>query len=196
MTMNLEFDLSGLESVLKRVSSLTGLAEKVMPAALEAVRQVWQDQVSGGLIDDPRYAEAMQSDAAIQYPVNDDPYYGRIVVPASQQAHAATIEKGKPARDLKPGLLASKKSKRSKKGNRYLTVPIGFKAPKPGAFSPSMSLGLLVGTSPFRTVSDLSPAGSWTIPPVPGVHIVESVKEAAQDRIQRILEQSLRDWRA
>jgi len=194
--MNLEFDLTGLADVLRRVVNLEKLAQRVMPAALEAVRQVWQDQVSGGLIDDPRYAEAMRQESSVIYPFEDDVFRGRVQVPASQQAHAATIERGRPARDMKIAMLKSAKVKRNKQGGKYLVVPLGFKAAKPGAFSPSRTMGMLTGTSPFRVVSEKSRADSWIYPGKEPVHVLQSVKELAQERMQRIFEQELRHWKA
>jgi hypothetical protein len=47
------------------------------------------------------------------------------------------IENGSPPFDMKPGLLKSRKAKRSKDGGKYITVPLALKTPGGGNRGPS-----------------------------------------------------------
>ena len=93
------------------------------------------------------------------------------------------------------GLLSGPKARRGKKGQRYNIIPF-FKNPKPGAFSPGRMSGMMVGTSPFRTVSDFSSATSWIYPARPGVEVVEAVTEYIRPLVASALKETiLREWR-
>lgn len=189
-------DSAGAAVVAKLESSIAAL----VPKQLEVVRDVWVAAVSGvqlpGMsqsVNSPEYAAALQKQGVIEHPWQGKTTWGRV---ATQDRAAVKAERGTPARDMKPAMLNSKKARRGKKGQRYLVVPLGFKSPKPGAFSPGYKAGMFVATSPFRTVSDFSPADSWIYPARPGVEVVRAVAAYVQPLVAEALRETLAaEWR-
>lgn len=68
------------------------------------------------------------------------------------------IEEGRPPFDMKIGLLNGQKAKVSKKGIKYVTIPIRFRNPQA---KESLGGGLSIN---FRRVSDNSNPASWIHP--------------------------------
>lgn len=70
--------------------------------------------------------------------------------------HAAEIETGRPARDLKKMLDTSEKVRRTEDGRRFLVIPLRHNTPGNGAHAKSMSdsvYGLAKAMTPSRVVS-------------------------------------------
>lgn len=197
-TLTFTWDLSKATPAL--ADKLQAAVAAVIPEQLEVIRDVWVAAVSGvqlpGMaqrVNSSPYAAALQKREAVEFPWGGRPLAGRVVV---RDQAAVRVERGQPSRDMKPGLLAGPKARRGKKGQRFNVIPLGFRSPKPGAFSPGYMSGLFHATSPFRTVSDFSPADSWWYPARPGVEVVESVLEYTRPLVAQALRETiLREWR-
>lgn len=190
----ISFSISGTESFAAIADALkekvaTALQEECLPL----IRDTWIEAVSGhqlpGMeraVESAEYAAALQRPEAIEYPVGGDPFYGRVVV---HDQHVQKIEEGASARDMKPALLSGKKARRGKKGQRYNIIPIGLKT------GSGFDAWQFHGVSPFRTVSDFSPAHSWIYPATPGVAVRESVTMAVAAKVQEVIERAVSEWK-
>lgn len=96
---------------------------------------------------------------ALSYNANlDSPHFdGDDVVMELNGFLPVAMEDGLDSFDMKPSLLRSSKAKISKKGIKYMNIPVNKAAFK----DPYLKL---MGVSPFRTVSSNSPADSWIHP--------------------------------
>lgn len=194
--MNIQFVTRGLEKIGEMAYALKErIARVIREEALPLVQEVWAAVIAqrkGGRTPHPaesnfQYAAAVQEPQTIEYPVGGDPFYGRIAVSAPAALQAET---DRPAWDMKPGLLAGPKARRGKKG-RYNVIPLGFR----GGGYVERPLGLSgredYGVSPFRTVSDRSPANSWWYPARPGVHALEEAAEVATPQVVETIQKAI-----
>lgn len=197
----LEYDLSGLEQVVKNIESLQERLAEAIPGQLRYIRDVWVQAVSGeqlpGMerpVNNPYYREVLEREDAVEWPVEGDRFWGRVV---AEDEVAARVEHGRGRRDMKLSLLNGPHSRVGKRGQRYNIIPLGFSAPKPGVFSPSRTGGLMVGTSPFRVVSsDKSPPWSWIYPAVPDVAVIDAVMDQLEPVVTEALRRVVQEWRA
>ena len=199
---SLAYDLRGLEEAVQEVDTFAQKLAPVMVAQLQIIRDTWLSAVSGeqlpGMeraVNHPGYQRALREPSAVEYPVAGDAYYGRVVVRGDGGVIAERVERGSPPRDMKYGLTHGPKAKRSKKGTLYNTIPLGFKAPKPGAFRPGFMAGMFHATSPFRRVSENSPADSWIYPAIPAVHVIAAVRTAVEPQVMEALQKVMEEWR-
>lgn len=96
--------------------------------ALLYVQSAWIAAVSGSAapgmsrpVTDDRYAAALATPDALEYPFNADPFQGRVTM--TDPALAQRYETGYKPFDIKPGLLRGKSAKTAKAGHRYAVVP-------------------------------------------------------------------------
>ena len=196
----LTYNLQGLTELADKISHLEDTLAQHMPEWLETIQDTWASAVSGerlhGMeetVDDATYLAAIQNEDALVYPLDGDPLAGHIRV---QGDVADKVERGRPAWDMKPGLLNGPKSKVGKRGQRYNRIPLGFNNLKPGAKQPGMSGGMMVGDSPWRVVSsDRTPAWSWWYPAIPGVHVRDAVLNTVMPDIQKAYGEVIQEWR-
>lgn len=190
----ISFSISGTDSLAAVADSLKdNIATAIQDECLPLIRDTWLEAVSGhqlpGMersINSAEYAAALQRPEALEYPVGGDPLHGQVVVNDRQ---VQKIEEGTSARDMKPALLSGRKARRGKKGQRYNIIPIGLKTES------GFDAWQFHGVSPFRTVSDFSPADSWIYPAKPGVAVLESVTMAIAPRVQEIIERAVSEWK-
>lgn len=196
----LTYNLQGLTDLADKIGHLEDTLAEHMPEWLEMVQDTWASAVSGtrlqGMeetVDDAAYLAAVQHEDALVYPLDGDPLAGHIRV---QSDVADKVEKGRRAWDMKPGLLKGPKSKIGKRGQRYNRIPLGFNNLKPGVKQPGMGGGMMVGDSPWRTVSsDRTPSWAWWYPGVPGVHVRDAVLSTVMPDIQKAYGEVIQEWR-
>lgn len=191
--MDITLSVNGIDELGDKVKSLrTQLAKTIREEVLPYIQETWLGAVSGAqlpgmpkVVNDAQYAAALQRPEALEYPTDGDPLYGRVIV---NDPYIRQAEQGKPARDLKPSLLGGPKARRSKRGGRYNIIPIGFSTE--GGFDAWQ----FHGVSPFRTVSDRSPAGSWIYPARPGLGVRDAVAAVVVSHVAELLQQAAAEW--
>lgn len=191
--MNIKLTIRGIEQLTNLAASLyQHVARVIRDEALPLIRDTWaatalSSQLSNKVSTSTQseYAAALQQPEALEYPVGGDPYYGRVIItnPAVIKA-----EVGRPARDMKPSLLGGPKARRGKKGQRYNIIPIGFSTES------GFDAWQFHGVSPFRAVSDFSPASSWWYPAIPGVAARDTTIAIVTPQLQALLQRSIAEW--
>lgn len=195
MTIKLNINVEKLSNALRAFGNRVAKAVENALPKIQAVWSAFVERRMGGARknDTAQYAAAVQQPTSVVYPFHGDPFYGSIVV---NNKSAMRIEEGTTAWDMKPGLLGGPRARRSKKGHRYNIIPVGF--PKRGGLIDT-TLGLAImqahGISPFRTVSDLSPASSWWYPAWPAIHIRDEAMGAMTAAAIQSIQSELGDWK-
>lgn len=151
------------------------VTKQVMPLLHQAVRAVakhtaanWQEAVYKAKLwsgEKDEYAES------IQWEMTGD--FSALVF--TEYKHAAEIETGRPARDLKKMLDASLKVRRTDGGKRFLVIPLRHNTPGHGAHAKAMSpavYDLAKAMKPSRVVATGErPSGQVTVlSPKTGMH--------------------------
>lgn len=190
MPLKLTVNIAKLKDRMRAVQERIGRA--IRNEALPYIQQTWalaalqkgekEDRREAGIA----YAMAIQRAEAIEYQHNGDPLYGRVVVTDTK---VVRMEEGTPARNMKSGLLSGPKARRGKRGQRYNVIPIGFGTP--GGYDAWQ----FHGVSPFRTVSDFSPANSWIYPERPGLAVHEEVSEIITPEVVNYIRRAITEWR-
>ncbi len=192
----LEFSISGLGDWGGVPDDLMGALTSGIQEELRYIQEMWRNKVeevgpaSGA--NWKAYLRSLDDSSAIVYPVDGDPLWGKVTIANDRIAQRA--ERGGPAWDMKPGLLSGPKARKGKKG-RYNIIPLGYSALKPGAFSPGRMSGMLAGTSPFRIVSDNSPADSWIYPEQEGLHVLKTVQREVTRHVVDKMTNILAEWK-
>ncbi len=92
------------------------------------------------------------------------------------------VENGLPSFDMKPGFLASPKAKVSKKGKKYLRIPLKSFTRK----------GRIARGTNIRTASELSPPESWIHPGIEPRNLASEVVKYSRNVFKELVRRELR----
>lgn len=131
--MNLIIDLSPLAAALEEAGIKTNeFANAAVGRVSEQLAQRWRDSV--------KRAPGIRPDERSEYVGSIDWSFdgNASAVVQSNFKNARQIEEGRPAYDMKQMLQTSVRTKMSKEGKRYLTIPIRHNTPGSGVNAPAM----------------------------------------------------------
>lgn len=170
--MGFEIDIDGFNREIKKtIEELTAKAKREAELALRATQDQWETTVLTGTVlpgmtkgvSDQRYADTIRdaqinvTQDSVSLEIKDDDAQERI----------QELEQGFPPFDMKPGLLSGPAAKFSKKGTRYVDVPIeGNKSQRRFAVR-------------VRRLSDRTAAGKWIHPGVAPNPVTEVMEDNA-----------------
>jgi hypothetical protein len=151
-------DLSALEGIRAELEPDFGMLQLGIVEATRFVRDTWVSAVTGNklpgmvrAVNDDKYARALTTGEAMQFP---QLFHG-IVMPVGADDIVERIENGFPSFDMKPGLLNGPKSRPSKDGGRFNTVPFRHYTPKANS---SISVKMRMPNEVYNAARKLAPS--------------------------------------
>jgi hypothetical protein len=127
-TYRINIDLSNLQTAIEAQAATIGVAlNHIVRSTAEGIRASWKHQVEQSLPGRDAYTLKRQADASDS--IKHDkigPFESEI---SSNHEAVIGLEEGFPARDLKQMLQTSSKTKVSKAGKKYLTIPMRHGTP-------------------------------------------------------------------